>query len=1054
MGLHLTLELQILGGLTLRRHGQPLTGFVSRKAEALLAFLAYTGGEHSRLALADRFWDDRTSAQALGNLRVLLSNLRQLVGEHLVITRQSVAWEPAGVVWVDALAVTDALSASERALPALSRVGAQALEASLGLYQGDLFQGVYLKDASVFEEWALLEREQLRQRVIAASDRLTSFYLKCGEYAAGGQQARRLIALDPLREESHRLLMQLLARSGQLPAALAQYEACRALLLAELGVEPAPATRALFDRLQTAHKAFRHNLPAQATPLVGREVEVAAVATRLLDPDCRLLTLTGPGGIGKTRLALYAAGERLGDYLDGVFFVPLAPLAQDGGLVEAIAETLQFAFTRQADPQVQLLDYLRGKELLLVLDNFEHLLESGAALVTALLQAAPGVRLLVTSRERLQLRPEWLYEVRGLPVPDAAVTSVEAAQAFGAVQMFVQSGRQVQPDFRLAPDNWRAVAQIGRLMEGLPLGLELAAAWLRLLSCAEIVAEIERGLAFLAEAWRDAPQRHQSLRAVFDFTWQGLSAPEQAVFLRLCVLRGGFVRAAAHAVAAAPLPILAALADKSLMAILPGGRYQIHEHLRHFGQQQLQAAPADWAGALDSHSAYFADFLDLRYGQLRGPEQGAALAEVGLEFENVRAAWQWAVTQHHVASLAQGMDCLSLFCQTRGRYAEAADLLRTAADSLSPEGDAAERQVLGRLLARYARCLEYQWEHAAAERAYERSLALLAGVAAEEEIAMVRHGLGCLALQRGELAQAETLLADAFGPAQAAGNGWLAASVLNTQAQVAERQGRYEPARVYCEQGLALRRQLGDGLGLSASLNYLGLILTKLGRYADAMPVLDESLHIAQALNYRIGLANVLTNRANAAYYLGDRDLAAQSTRASLEVCRDIGDFWGEAIALNNLGYMAMEVCDFEQARRLYADSLAIYRRTGVKSGLTSTLANLGLAELDAGAPDEARGHLLEAVAGAQASGARPVLLKALLGWARWLPTAGQAQSGQALLALVARHPATEEANRAAAKRLLALQPAADALPAAELEAALDAAVGAVLEQNNSAPQG
>ena len=1043
------LELHLLGGLAIHHQGQPLPGFVSRKAEALLAYLAYTGGEHTRLALADLFWDDRTSAQALGNLRVILSNLRQLAGDHLVITRQGVAWQPGPGVTVDALALNAALAVGERALAqtaTLTRAGAQALAAALNAYHGDFLAGVYLKDASSFEEWALLEREQLRRRVIGALDSLTSFYLKCGEYGPGGQVARRLLALDPLREESHRLLMQLLARSGQLPAALDQYAACRALLAAELGVEPAPATRALYERLQAAGRAYRHNLPAQATPLVGRETEAAALAANLLDPACRLLTLTGPGGIGKTRLALHVAAERLGDFLDGVYFVPLAPLAEAGGLVAALAEAVQFAFSGRAEPRAQLLDYLRGKEALLVLDNFEHLLERGPALLAELLAAAPEVKLLVTSRERLNLRGEWLFEVRGLPAPAAEVPDVAAAQAFGAVQLFVQCARRLQPDFQLTAANTPAVAAIGRLLDGLPLGLELAAAWLRLLSPTEIAAELERGLAFLAAPVRDAPERHRSLRAVFDYTWHTLTPPEQGVFRRLCVLRGGFSRAAAEAVAAggpAALPLLAALTDKSLLTCLPSGRYLLHEHLRHFGLEQLEAAAEEFVPARDRHSAHYAAFLTAAHQRLRGPEQAAALYEVGLEFENLRAAWQWAVTQRQVSALAQSLDGLSLFCHTRGRYAEAAVLFAAAAEVLSADADPAERRLVGRLAIQHARCQEYLWDHAGAALGYQRGYALLAADQ-PAEAAQARYGLGCLALQGGALAEAEAHLAAALSPAEAAGNRWLAAAVLNTQAQVAERQGRYAEARRWCEQGLSLRRALGDGLGLSASLNYLGLILTKLGAYAEAMLVLDEAWQLATDLNYRIGLANVLTNRANAAYYLGDRALAERSTRESLAVCRDIGDAWGEAIALNNLGYMAMEDQVFEQARRLYGESLAIYRRTGIQSGLASTLANLGLACLDAGAPAEAPAYLREALERAHAGGARPVALKALLGWARWLAHAGQPAAGQALLQLVAQHPAAEEANRAAARRLLDGAPA-EALPEADPEATLAAAITQVL---------
>ena len=343
--------------------------------------------------------------------------------------------------------------------------------------------------------------------------------------------------------------------------------------------------KATNKRLKTRRETSPHNLPPQTTPFVGRRVELAQIAHYLDRADCHLLTLIGVGGIGKTRLALQAAGQALGAFADGVYFVPLARISSPEFLVPAIMEAIDYPLSGKADPKRQLLNYLHQKEMLLVLDNFESLFslpgdsDSGRDLLLEMVKGASKLKLLVTSRERLNLQAEWLLTLQGLPYPPAETASGE--ETFEAVELFAQGAHRVRPDFALSAE-WPEVVRICRLLEGMPLGIELAAAWVSMMPCAEIARELSRGLDLLSTTLHDVPARHKSLEAVFDQSWQLLSEPERAVFKKLSVFQVGFDRRAAEQVAGASLPTLAALVNKSFLRVGSTGRYYMLEPLKQY----------------------------------------------------------------------------------------------------------------------------------------------------------------------------------------------------------------------------------------------------------------------------------------------------------------------------------------------------------------------------------------------------------------------------------------------------------------------------------------
>jgi predicted ATPase/DNA-binding CsgD family transcriptional regulator len=442
----------------------------------------------------------------------------------------------------------------------------------------------------------------------------------------------------------------------------------------------------------------RHNLPSQPTSFIGRENEIAEIVALLTEPACRLLTLIGPGGIGKTRLAVEVARRLKLD--DGAYFVPLQPLRSIDDIVTTIVDALPLQLHGSTDPQQQLLDYLRERHMLLILDNFEHLLD-GASLVTGILGAAPHVRLLVTSREALNLRAEHLWPLGGLPIPPD--DALDVFDDYSAVQLFVERTRRVKPDFSSAAQK-HEIVRICRLVDGLPLALELAAGWTRALSPQAIGDEIERSIDFLASNQRDMPERHRSMRAVFERSWRLLSEEEQTVFSKLSVFRGGFTLEAAEQVAEASLTLLASLIDKSLLRLDVSGRYDLHELVRQYAQEQLETA-RETEAILDAHCRYYAGFLHEHEDAIHDHRELVALNAIHHDFENIRAAWQRAVRQADETAVNRMMHSLFSFCVYRGRVVTGLALWQQALAGFAPSTETMPSLVWGRLIVRKCRLI-------------------------------------------------------------------------------------------------------------------------------------------------------------------------------------------------------------------------------------------------------------------------------------------------------------------------------------------------------------
>jgi predicted ATPase/DNA-binding SARP family transcriptional activator len=669
------LALYLFGPPRLELDGVPVI-FAHRKAIALLAYLAVSGQSHSRDALAALLWPESDQSSARGGLRRMLSEIKTTLGGGWLVTdRENTRfitnrdYSTGQSFWLDVIEFQRKrkVCESHHHPPTVTCPDClPELEAAVELYRDDFMVGFSLKECQAYEEWQFFQREELRGQLTDALVRLSSHYAASLEYGTAIGYARRWLALDLLHEPAHRQLMVLYEQSGQRFAALRQYQVCRETLADELGVDPSGETKDLYQKIQASTLAVSrnlhliHNLPEQTTPFIGRVNELVEIRAKLMDDDCRLLTLLGPGGSGKTRLAIEVAGQLLDDFKHGVFFVDLAPLQDADMIATTIATALTFSFSGDGAPEEQLLDYLKNKEMLLILDNFEQILDA-TEFIIPIMSVAPGVVILVTTRIRLMVTGENVYDVWGMAYPESLISMKIAIQQYSAIKLFESEASRVRGGFRLREDNLEDVIEVCSLLEGMPLGIVLAANWVTMLTPAEIAKEIARDFEFLNTKMRDLPRRQRGIRSAFNYSWHLLNEDERRVLGALSVFRGGFTQDAALEIADASIRDLKDLIDHSMLQRNSDGRYEMHELVRQYAAEKLAMNLETEADIKGKHSNYFCRALAVWGRQLQGPRQAAANREMKIEFGNIRTAWGWAVENLALKSLMDGINGLGVF---------------------------------------------------------------------------------------------------------------------------------------------------------------------------------------------------------------------------------------------------------------------------------------------------------------------------------------------------------------------------------------------------------
>jgi predicted ATPase/DNA-binding CsgD family transcriptional regulator len=627
------------------------------------------------------------------------------------------------------------------------------------------------------------------------------------------------------------------------------------------------------------------HLPAEPTPFVGRREELAEIKRCLA--ETRLLTLTGPGGMGKTRLALRAAVAAADGFEDGIFFVSLAPIRSVEHIIQTIAEAVKFPVATHEDPQQQLLRYLQRKQLLLVMDNFEHLLE-GAGIVSEILRSAPGAKILATSRERLNLQSETILNVGGMSFPDQA--GPKDTRNYDAIDLFVQSAKRVQPGFDPSPDELGQIANICQIVQGMPLAIELGAAWLHILDVDEIGEELERGLDILAGEVRDAPERHRSIRAVFDHSWLLLSRAEQEIFMRLSVFRGGFTREAAQQVAGASLQLLAGLVNKSLLSRDPGsGRLEVHELLRQYAQERIEETPEVSVAAQESHAAYYAEFMRRRWQHLKDNRQMRALAEIEVDIENVRAAWRTYLLQGNAPQLWKFINSLWQVYWVRGWNHAGMELFAEAARAL--EGEEDEESTALRAVAMAHQGYFMAWL-GRSDQGYElakESVEILQQLNHPEALVFAYESMSVNANFLDRMTDETEAINTMLKIATEIDDKWLIAYALFPVSWVALVKEDYAKARRIAESSLILKEEIGDVIGSTLSLLGLGRVALARGELEEARGFFQRCLKKSEEIGYHYTLQNSSKYLGKVALSMGNIAEAENYLVQSLTISREIG---------------------------------------------------------------------------------------------------------------------------------------------------------------------
>lgn len=900
------LQIQCFGKPKILLDNAPLKTLASTKSKAVIYYLAATQEPASRARLAGLLWSDVSEKAARASLRVVLSKLRSQLHPHLTITRQDVSLNLGECVQIDLDYFQGRHDASMR----------QAADHYLGPFLDDFF----LQDAQLFDEWVARKRYHFHQTAIDYLNRLATIEADLGNLPQAIQDCRTLLNIEPWHEESHQKLMRLLMQSGQQTAALAQFEQCCQALRSGLDVEPSHKTVQLYTEIKAGNKAVDihrpspqtqrsaqpaahpNNLPIAALSFVGRQAEAEKVIQQLNNPQCSLLTLTGGGGIGKTRLAIECAHRLSPSYTDGVFLVQLAGLSSVELLPTSIANTLNLSLQGYQSPQEQLLSYLAEKQMLLLLDNFEHLL-GGIGLITDLLEAAPSIKLLITSREPLGMSSEWVLPLTGLP------HAAELQQP--AAQLFIHRAQRL--DLSFVPENEAAeIIRICQLVEGMPLAIELASAWVRVISCYEIGAEIENNLDFLTTDLDLVPPHQRSIRAVFDYSWSLLPQDAQVGFAKLSIFKGGFTRQSAESVAGVSLRMLTMLVDKSLLQKGSHNRFNIHPLLRQFAFEQLGTHEKEVITI--SFVRYFAHLLNAKKDDMYTKNDLDLLDWIQTEIKNIWAVWDW-LTEHpaHEVFAQQMLTVTGYYFHRRSLYHEGAQLFEkilSAGIGWSPECRA-------RFLIQSG---SYDWQLGRFDQGERKLMAAIPILQRADEVGHAADGL----LYLGILC-------------------W--------------RKGDFTAALDYLHQAQAQFLLIGDEKKGAEAQTIIGFTQVTQGDYALGKVSLEAALTIHQKYEYHRGVGRIFNSLGSLHNRQEQYDISIKYYEQALEFVYLAGETVMTAATLSNLGSACRGLKRFEDALDYFQQSLPLTVEAGHSRWIATNYNEIGLTYLRMGQHDLAAKH-------------------------------------------------------------------------------------------------
>ncbi len=967
------LQVMALGQVHISFHGRPLTFRMNKAAGLLIYLMRESKKAHGREQLATLLWPEETSRKSAENLRQALYQLRRALGEeadtYLLINYGTIQFNPTSPHTLDANLFEQA-------------VAQQDWQTAEQQYQGDFLADFHASDSILFTEWQLITREHLHQLAGRALGQLAKQAEAAQAHGRAEQAAQRLLALEPWAEEAHRLLMRLWARQGQHGRALTQYEKCASLLADELGTTPTAETTTLYEQIRdgrwpppaTPTSSPTTNLPASLTPLVAREAELADLTNLLHDPTCRLLTIVGTGGMGKTKLllALGWACHHAQQYAAGVLFASLAEL--EPRPTESTSEQIASYLLRQlgsannptstASDTELLVQQWHGRPLLLLLDNWEHLLE-GATLLSDLLAALPDLHIATTSREPLNLQGEWLYPLHGLTLPTAA-TAENVGQS-GAGQLFGQAARRVQPQFQLDEQTATAVYTICHALEGHPLALEMASASLRGLTVAEVAQGVAEGLDLLTTNQPNVPPRQRDLRQLLAYSWGQLSPNEQIILAQLSLFRQPFTTAGAQSVTGAGLVQMAALVARFWLRRTADGRYQTHELLRHFAREQLAQSPTQPA-AESRYIRYHLNHIaqqQVRAGHLLAKEM---LAEWTRSWADVEQAWAGALRREMWGELEGAIAAVSAFYLHKGLLADGIRFLAQAAEEVQahlhpPAADPTAQRVWVLLLIEQAhlRNIQVQSQPVPALMAQAVAGATALGDLPLQWSAQVKwvRALNCLGQAAEARQKGEAILAE-MGTAVVP---HLKAELWNSLGIIyLDHGGALGQGERYLRQSMEQYEALEIAHEAARVRHNLALILAHMGRLPQAQRLFQTNLAWWRA--YPTPSLMGMTREGLGYVYLqwGRLGAAASHLQAAMQLYEQLEDWDGVAYASLYLGQVAGRQGAWAAAERHYRTAVRLRHKLNHPRLLPPCWAGLAEAAWRQGHTAEAHRHLAQAV--------------------------------------------------------------------------------------------
>jgi predicted ATPase/DNA-binding SARP family transcriptional activator len=940
----------LLGRLQIEHRQLGAILLTNRKAIGLLAYLLIEADhEHSREFLLGLLWPDLPTPAAQNNLRVTWAHLRKALGTSaseaqptLIGNWLALRFNPLSDYELDVArfgALIEACRVHSHADQDDCAECAARLTQALELVRGDFLEGFSLGASEQFDDWLLIEREHFRLQVTSALEQLAAFHARAGQLAEAESAIRRLLKYDPLSESAYRQLMRVLARADQRSAALDAYETFRRVLATELGLAPAVETVTLAEQIRVQASFESHvtlvDLPPVLTRFFGRQQESARLVDFLSRRTVRLVTLAGPGGVGKTRLAIEVAHRMAGVFAHDICFVELSGVADEKSVDDEVAAALRLPAITGRSSTAAILDYLGDKTMLLVLDNCEHLVKACARLVQTLCRDAAGLTVLATSRIPLHLDEEHVVRLEPFTTPtinDRERLTVADVLSFDSVQLFTDRAAQSLLQFTLSEANVLAVVRICQQLDGIPLAIEIAAAQARALPIEAIAERLDQRFAWLNRQVGETLPRQRTLHTLIDWSYELLSARGRSVLRRLAIFAGGWTLEAAEAVCTPGEPCpesLAELVDHSLVVFGADARrqrYSMHETIRQFAQEQLRGDDQE-AEARERHALYYAQLVSRVAENRAGHTLPERLRTVQDDHDNLRAAFEWLLAH-------DGEQALSLVAQlgTKLNFWE-----------------------LGGFFQEGRRWLQRALEQTQGLGSIQRAHALLAASELSSAISDFEYGLQCarqaqdlfqqLSDQRGEIdarlkycdlaelagklanlrAQAEEALQMAEGISYTAGIA-KARLVLGT---IAVHAGENQAAIQYILPSIALWRELERPFDLATALNRLASALLAIHEYAAGQQALLECRDIYQSLGYRRGVALAIQNLGGVAYKLGDYARARANFCDSLRIRHDLGLQRGYAYSFEFIADVDEIEKRYERAVQLLAAAETLRARIG-----------------------------------------------------------------------------------------------------------------------------